>query len=300
MSNLSSQLRALLPPALNQLVSLTGQLVDSLRQEAKYPIWVWQCRDAIASREQLLEHIAALDFEDLQAASNTKTCTALVGTSPNTLQLIAALNLERQTVTEILRDMDDITLTVEDAQGSHYEKLVKIALTACGHPRLHRKQIMRPFEILDTEPERVGFTWARIRKSERISTEEARLKINNLLERAISESRQSYLEQELRLLNQLDAEEPLSIVTPPHVHPRANIVWAEGEQVIRQTRRAVVPIFYPSLPGQSLPLIKPLAAEPHPAGHRMKRRDVKIMDEPFLPSIRAHRYIKHARNQPLL
>ena len=120
------------------------------------------------------------------------------------------------------------------------------------------------------------------------------MRLHHLLDRATSLSRQSFLREELTRVNQLDSEEPLSIVTPPHVHPRANIVWADGPLVTRQTRRAVVPIFYPCPAGQMLPVLKPLADEPPPAGHRMKRRDAKIQDEPYLTSIRVHRYIAYA------
>jgi len=80
MPSIESELRAQLAPALTNLEDLSQALTLRLKDETDYPIWVWQTRDAIESRSALIEHVRALDFEDLQAANNTKTCTCLVGT----------------------------------------------------------------------------------------------------------------------------------------------------------------------------------------------------------------------------
>jgi hypothetical protein len=294
--SIESQLRATLGDALSALSKSTDQLCQQLTLETSYPLWVWQTSNSSHARMVLTQHVAALNFADGQDANNTLTCSSLIGTSLGTISLIHQVNRQRKEVTKILRNMDDKKLQVEDknTKQSHFEKLTKVALTAYGFPRLHRKQIMRPFEVLSDQPERVGFTWARIRKSEKISSDQAKIKIHNLIDRAASDSRHAFLQQDLEKINQLDPNEPLAIVNPPHLHARANIVWSDGCHVKRQTKRAVVPIFYPAKANSALPVIKPLADTPPAEGHRMKRRDMKIQEQPYLLSIKVHRYIQHA------
>jgi hypothetical protein len=50
-----------------------------------------------------------------------------------------------------------------------------------------------------------------------------------------------------------------------------------------------LPVLVPLQPGERLPDFVPIAPEPLDTP-RLRRTDVRIEDEPFLPSVRIHRY----------
>ena len=72
---------------------------------------------------------------------------------------------------------------------------------------------------------------------------------------------------------------------------RANIVFAVdgGSGMLRRLMQAALPILVPLQRGENLPEFVPVAPEP-PVTPRLRRADVRIEDEPLLPSVRIHRY----------
>ncbi|MBE2295087.1 MAG: DNA replication terminus site-binding protein, partial [Phycisphaerales bacterium] len=99
------------------------------------------------------------------------------------------------------------------------------------------------------------------------------------------------IRQELDRLAGIPADEMLARVRSVCPHLRANIVFAddEGTGVRRRLMQVPLPILIPLRGGENLPEFVAITPEPV-GGPRLRRADVRIEDEPFLSSIRVHRY----------
>jgi hypothetical protein len=285
-------LRATLATALHQLETKLEHLDEQLRIEFGYPQWVWQGSNLEEDRQRIRTIIRAIDYIDEQEATGTRICPAVLGTSRETLDIVHQINQAKKTLQAALQAMDDVLVSIEDPiTGEIMERpLLKVALAALRHPRLHRRQATRQLVVLDTPPDSISFTWARLPKIETTDKDRAR----QLLEVRLARygSRQSIL-QELAKLEALPEGENLAIVKPAHVHPRVNLVFSEADGRVRRTqKRGVLPIFYPTQKNSPLVRLRPLADESPPIGERLKRSDVRVDPEVFLPSIHAHRYLK--------
>lgn len=287
----NSELRAALAAAIHQLETLLANLDLSLRDEEGYPLWAWHESNQQAARLQVRRTIISIDYLDGQNSTSTRTCPALIGVSVATLEMISKVNKAKTSLQQALKNMDGIKVEERDQKTGDriLRPLIKIALASLGHARLHRRQATRKLVILEQAPESVSFIWSRLPKIESIDIEEARHLLESRLEKTQGNS--LLIEEDLRRLNQIDSAERLAIVNPPHLHPRANIVWLMEEGITRRgQKRAVLPIFYPATRYESLPRLRPLPEEPPSPGLRLRRNDATVETTPFLLSIRAHRY----------
>jgi hypothetical protein len=135
----------------------------------------------------------------------------------------------------------------------------------------------------------VGFTWCRKVSIKRITARDAQRQLLNL------SPREPHIEIQLERLAALPESAPLAKVQrpPPSVH--ANMVWSVPgiSEPRRLTRAASLPFLiegdhWPKHPADVLP------PAPHEDGCRLARADRRIHHEPFLPSIRVHRYVSEA------
>ncbi len=294
MSSHHAQLRADLATAITSLKEAIDTLVQRIRDDRDYPAWAQAAPDAPDARNKAISTAWGLHYLDGQDPHETIRCTALIGASAETLACVESVNQAKQALQTALHAMDGIHVKVQDpATGEWVMKpLIKIALASLGHPRLHRRQATRRLEILERAPSSASFTWARLRKVQRITVEEARAMLQEQIEKTAGRIIQH--QRDLDRLQALQADEPLAIVEAPHLHPKVNLAWVvkteHGTETIRGMRRAVVPIFYPSHSGAPLPRLRPLPEAPPAPGSRLRRSDVLVEDEPFLPSIHIHRY----------
>jgi hypothetical protein len=108
--------------------------------------------------------------------------------------------------------------------------------------------------------------------------------------RQLLERRRSVSAAEHEKLARLSESEMLARVRTVVPHLRANLVFEDGTGGIqRRLMQTPLPLLVPLAPPQPLPEFVPIPAEP--VGQiRLRRSDVRIEDEPFLPSIRIHRY----------
>jgi hypothetical protein len=286
-----STLRAALATAIQRLESHLETLNQILREEEGYPLWVWHEKDQSTARLQVRRIITAIDYQDGQDPTSTRICPALVGGSATALAQIHQVNAAKVDLQQVLKSMDGLKVESWDSETETtiMRPLVKVALAALGHARLHRRQATRKLVILDHPPESVSFIWSRLPKIENISVEEARHRLETRLEKTHANT--PFVEEDLRRLQQLDPHERLAIVNPPHIHPRANIAWLSEEgRTQRAQKRAVLPLFYLATRYSRLPRLRPLPEAPPPPGGRLRRSDATVETSPFLVTIRAHRY----------
>lgn len=276
--------RVSLSQDLQKLTTELEALQKALLNESAYPTWIWQ-QDAVNARAYAGEIITALEYAEDQDPQRTRICPGLLAASQETLDKIFIINDLKDKVTATLRQMDGQKVRVfsEERNKEVEEILSKVALTALGRARLHRRQVLRHLEVLPLPPQRLGFSWAQTRKIQRISLDEAEKMLEEKRSR-FPEDR--YLEHQLRLLTELPRDEPLAQVEPPHLHPRVNIVLSDGRKL---QKRGTLPLFYLGNSGDKLPKLIPLAEQPK-EGAKRQRRDRMVEDLPYLPSIHVHRY----------
>ena len=264
-----------------QLKDRLNRFLIQLAREDR-PAWVFhldrqEYRDRDA-REQLISVLERLEYPDDRDGRETDPCPGIIGASAETLELAAGLNQARDAFKQAV-----LAVNRDDAEAA------RRIMAQMGYPRLHFKQLYRHIPILLRKPDSIRFTWGATRSIKRISRQEAYQKLVKL---AGDEPSPGYLKQ-LDALARLDRDEPIAIVQDLKPHIKANVCWIIGsdreKKVERKMISAALAVLLPLDPGEALP--KHSAAYPDERKPRKKRADVKIEREPFLPSIRGHRYL---------
>lgn len=300
MDNNHSALRADLADAIHRLEDSLSTLDERLRAETGYPQWVWgeEYYDKTVTAEHRYRHmrdkaravIQAIDYVDGQPKGEARICPALLGASRNTLAAARTVNQAKAEVEAALAPMRKIMVSDNDMETGKTIKvpLTKVALRALDHARFHYQQATRQLVVLDRAPESATFVWAVCPKITAITKAQAIKKLNNKL-RIHGEERA--LLADLENVSRLRDSERLAVVRPPHIHPRANLVFCVQKQYVNKQCRGVMPVLYLAKQADSRPdMGDPLPEEPPTRSKRKKRRDAQLASEPYLPTIRVHRY----------
>lgn len=294
MPTIHSELRAELDQALKQLLLEQQTLSDRLLEQKYFPLWA-QHFDAPVDREQLAAFVKLVVYaNDEMKPGETLNYIGMCGTDLATMDQIERVNQLRNTLQRVLMRMDKILVNQDDMKIP----LSKFALERLGYARFSRRQASRKFFYFPHALESISFTWFRSRMVSRLSVSDAQ----HLLEKKINGGGDAAyiagLKMQLKLLATIPFDEPLAQVSPPSNHPRANIAWFDEEGVLRRkVCMAVGPIFFLANEHSALPRFRPLSENPENKPLRLKRIDVEIQDEVFLPSIKVHRYLPELREK---
>lgn len=292
----SNILRINLLESFEGLLDTLAALCSALRDDAPLPVWVSRTNqeldEGLDMRLKAIRLYQTLWYEDGQDGRETLTCPGIVGASPATLELAHACNTAKDTFKAAILALKglskpEVNALMADLHRRNEE--VAAAMKRLGAARLNLKQAYRHVPLLDVRPVKIGFTWSKQgRTIQRTTPPEAR----RLLERR-SDNPQA--QSELQRLAHLPDTEVLARVRSVCPHLRANIVFARPvDGVERRLMQAPLPILVPLVRGQSLPEFVPIGPEPL-GSLRLQRSDVRIEAEPFLPSIRIHRYQERYR-----
>ncbi|MCL7420892.1 MAG: hypothetical protein M8364_08320 [Methylobacter sp.] len=294
MPTIHSELRAELDQILKQLLSEQQALSDRLLAQNHYPLWA-QHFDAPADREQLAAFIKLVVYaNDEMKPGETLNYIGMCGTDLATMEQIERVNQLRHGLQRLLMRMDKILVKLDETQMP----LSKYALERMGYARFSRRQASRKFFYFPHALESISFTWFRSRMVSRLSVADAQ----HLLEKKISGGGEAAyiagMKMQLKLLATIPFDEPLAQVSPPSNHPRANIAWFDENRILRRkVCMAVGPIFFLAAEHTALPRFRALSENPENKPLRLKRIDVEIQDEVFLPSIKVHRYLPELREK---
>lgn len=264
----------------------------AVRQDGALPAWVSRTEmelvENLDMRLKAIQLYRALWYEDSQDGRETLTCPGIVGVSLETLTAAHVCNAAKDEFKATVLALKGLNRAeMNDAMADLHRRweTVAVAMRRMGAARLNLKQAYRHIPLLERRPLKIGFTWSKQgRVIQRTSVAEAR----RLLEQRV-ETPQVRLE--LRRLAEIGGDEPLARVRGVCPHLRANIVFAELERgcVSRRLMQTPLPILVPLRRDERLPEFVAVALEP-PLNPRLRRADVRIEDEPFLPSIRVYRY----------
>lgn len=285
-------LRVTLLGSFEQLLARLDALCSAIRQDTDLPAWVSSAEamasDPLEMRTRAIQIYRALWYEDDQDGRETLTCPGIVGVSLDTLATANACNAAKDAFKAAVLSLKMVDRVEADAMMAdlhHRQESVATAMRRMGAARLNLKQAYRHVPLLECRPLKVGFTWSRQgRVIQRTSVAAAR----RLLEQRVETPQ---IRLELQRLAEVPNDETLARVRSVCPHLRANIVFTatDGSSVRRRLMQTPLPILVPLVPGESLPDFVPVLPEP-PVNPRLRRADVRIEDEPFLPSVRVHRY----------
>lgn len=312
----NSALRAELGHRLGALQESLKRLAEHVQRQAR-DAWVWQRpdrnRDAFSApsaefspertREEIAEAITAIKYVDGQGVYESRIAPGIVVVAEEGISLAEQSNACKRALAAALAAMKGRTEVgvINPRTGERgVRALREIALEAFYFGRLHYWQAAREFPVLRESaecigtPEYIGFMWANMKDVRHSSREEAM----DLIKRAQSVSNNPIPhDRDLQALAQLPPDEPLAIVHPGRVIPKANIQWPTRSKVRPKprVRPAVLPLF---MLGHHLPArFRPLPAAPTPKHFRLTRSDTEIESVPLLQTIPIHRYQAEFRDE---
>lgn len=286
-------LRTQLVASFENMLHCLDMCCAHVRQDVILPAWVslaWEeLSDGSDIRAKVIQLYRALWYENDQDGRETITCPGIVGASPNTLAAAQACNAAKDTFKAAvlaLKALGRIETNAAMADLHQRQETIASAMRRMGAARLNLKQVYRHIPLLEQRPLKIGFTWS---KQGRVIQRTSMAAARRLLEQRVETPQVRF---ELQRLAEIRDDEILARVRGICPHVRANIVFAEnpnrhGPQ--RRLMQAPLPILIPLQPGECLPEFVPVASGP-PVNPRLRRADVKIEDEPLLPSIHVYRY----------
>ncbi len=287
----SGALRITLLDCFEELLTQLDAFCSAVRRDV-LPVWVSrteaELQESLDMRLKAIQLYRALWYEGSEDGRETLTCPGIVGASPETLIAAQTCNTAKdafKTAVLALKTLGRIEMKAAMTDLHRRQESITVAMRRMGAARLNLKQAYRHIPLLVERPLKIGFTWSR---QGRVIQRTRLADVRRLLEQRV-ETPQVLLERQR--LAEISSDEVLAQVRSVCPHLRANLVFAatEGSGVRRRLMQTPLPIVTPLQPSQSLPEFVPVPAEP-PVGLRLRRADVRIEDEPFLPSVRVHRY----------
>ncbi len=277
----ASELLASLDALHNTLKAFSTALLTS-----PLPHWI-PGSDCTLTLDDACQLYCDIWYRDGQDGRTTISQHGLIGADASLIHLAHAVNtaktLFKQHATGY-RLSEDCDLQQQLQHRSHE---LAALLNRQGVARLHLKQCYRHIPILDRCPDKIGFSWYSSGRSIRKLTPQQALE--KLLKMDTS---QPHIQRQLDAVGRLGAGELLAQLQTQVPVMRANMLWKQGSENMRQARNVSLPILIPLdtelpvLPEYNEPPLTP------PAGRsRQARSDLKIDPQPFLPSLRAHRYL---------
>ena len=261
-------------------------------QQSKQPLWVPLSDDESQNGQTMArkagEAYADVWYHNGQDGRETRSSFGLVAATDAQLALAKSINQLKDALksqVSALKKADKTHWLELKGELNRRHEHLRSTLHFAGLARLHLKQAWRHIPVLEQPPKRVGFNWYTSGRSiQKISIEQAQKALEKL------DTSSAHIQLQLNLLGQLRPKTQLAKVQKLAPVMRANVFFADESASDRLAMNVSLPILFKAaedgrFPDHNLPPLVP------PDGRqRAVRNDRKIEDEPFLPSIRVHRY----------
>lgn len=265
----------------------TIEAAVSLYEQQTPSTWVFN--QPSPDRYWLREALLDMWHQQDQDGRETRNYIAIVAANED---LLEAINNVNQAKVGLSEQLQHIKLALPESFSDAKSRLPKRhpqvdeALRRNGLARLHLKQSWRQLPIAQAPVSRVRFAWYSSGRSiKRISVQEAEKRLLQL------DTDAPHIRIQLRKLAAIPSSEILAQVQNQAPLMRANLFFTEP-LVDGHTRRALnaaMPIFVPET-SQRLPHINAPPLQPPTTRTRARRRDEKLEQDAFLPSLRIYRY----------
>lgn len=233
-----------------------------------------------------------LEFLDRQDAKTTLTLPGLVHVDIGTIEAARAVNVAKLGFKSALLAFKEVDPRIHDRElNQAFEASLNLrtpelarALRRRGLARLCVKQVYRALPVAPEGTRKVRWTWASTSSIQRILPEQA---VQLLLDKGSDPGIHRQVELALRLPEQ----EPLAIMQiPTSPHLRLNIVTSNRDgSTSRSQIKGPLPLLCSEPPGCVDFRFPP--PDKIPNINRKLRNDLKLDPVPYLPAIRAHRYL---------
>lgn len=238
----------------------------------------------------LREALTDIWYHDGQDGRATRNYIGVVAADEALMALVEAVNESKDrfgnVITQIRTTLPTDQLTALRATLSSRPHTVNAHLCDDGLARLHLKQCWRRLLTAPAPVARLRMAWySNGRSIKRLSVQDAEKLLMKL------DTSADHIRIQYQKLAALPSDEPLAQIQAQAPLMRANLFYIEplddGRQ--RQAMNIAMPLFVPSSDGR-LPHCNQPPVMPPDTRTRARRSDSRIDDEPWLPSIRAHRY----------
>lgn len=265
----------------------TTEAAVSLYERQQPASWVFQ--QNTPTRHWLREALLDMWHVQDQDGRETRNYIAIVAADEELLTAIDEVNQAKKRFAELLQIIkQDFPQTLSDAKHRLPKRHPHVddVLRRTGLARLHLKQSWRQLPIAEAPVSRVRFAWYSSGRSiKRLTVQEAEKKLLQL------DTDAPHVRIQLRKLASIPSSEVLAQVQTQAPLMRANLFFTEplNDGHTRKALNAAMPIFVPAT-HQQLPHINLPASEPPTTRTRARRRDEKLEQDVFLPSLRIYRY----------
>ncbi|MEY8203886.1 MAG: DNA replication terminus site-binding protein [Bermanella sp.] len=227
-------------------------------------------------------------YQDGQDGRETRSCFGLIAASAQQIQLAQGINQAKehfkQQVKQLQKCHQPEWRALKGTLASRHPS-IRDSLHLSGLSRLHLKQTWRHIPVIDRTPSRVGFNWYNSGRSiQKISVQQAHDALLRL------DTASTHIQSQLQQLAQLNANTPLAKVQNLAPTMRANLFYEDQQSPERQAMNVSLPILFKPSEQQALPPHNEPELQPPLTRKRAVRSDRTIEEQPFLPSIRVHRY----------
>lgn len=249
----------------------------------------WSFEDATADAGWLRRCLLDVWYQDGQDGRATRSHVGLVAATERVMEAAHEVNATKQAfaalLAEIRREEPSLIPEIKAVLPFRHPALHD-HLRGTGLARLHLKQCWRSIPLAEAPVARVRLAWYSSGRSiKRLTVREAEQKLLAL------DSDAPHVRIQLRQLSGIPDGEPLAQVQTQAPLMRANLFYREPLEDGR-TRRAMnvaLPLFVPSPDGR-LPDHNRPPPTPPATRTRARRRDERLEDVAFLPSLRVFRY----------
>ncbi|SDJ64609.1 DNA replication terminus site-binding protein [Billgrantia gudaonensis] len=279
------RLLAELEAAFDTLIENTEALLAAY---ARSPGEAWAFQ-AEATTEWLRQALLDFWYQDGQDGRVTRSHVGLVAADDALLERVAAVNVAKAEFAALLgriREAHPPLIAEIKAVLPFRRPELHQHLRGSGLARLHLKQCWRAIPVAEAPVARVRLAWyASGRSIKRLTVREAERKLLAL------DTDAPHVRIQLRKLAGLPGSEPLAQVQGQAPLMRANLFFTEplADGRTRRALNVALPVFIPAPRGR-LPHCNEPPATPPETRTRARRRDERLEAEPFLPSLRIHRY----------
>ncbi|WP_421864002.1 DNA replication terminus site-binding protein [Motiliproteus sp.] len=275
-----------------ELVEQFERLSDGLRQlahqlqQSTLPLWLplteAERNAGLDPRRKAIELYCDLWHQGDGDGRRTRSCHGLIAADPTLLQQAETVNQLKQTWKQCLQSFKQQPGELLEPLNQRPNSL-RETLGHKGLARLHLKQCYRLIPVCDRQPDWVGFNWYTSGRSiKRISAEQAQQKLARM---GVDKP---HIQLQLDKLASLDAATRLAQVQTQAPLMRANLRFAGAP--LRQAMNLSLPLLFAQDQARAFPEHNDPSLVPKTERSRRQRSDCRIETEPFLPSLRVHRY----------
>jgi hypothetical protein len=230
-------------------------------------------------------------YQNGQDGRETRSCFGLISANEEQIQKAIEINEHKETFkkqVKLFQTQNKQAWNEFKGQLAQRHSHLRDSLHLSGLTRLHLKQTWRCIPVIERTPSRVGFNWYNSGRSiQKITVEQAQQALLNL------DQSSDHIQTQLSVLSHLPPHTPLAKVQNLAPTMRANLFYQDDALPNRQAMNISLPILFKAGPENKLPSHNEPSLTAPTTRQRAIRSDRKIEDEPFLPSIRVHRYINH-------